>query len=73
MVEAKYAGISVTPQPGTAYTLELNAKYVDVDLPATKDFEEEKDGSEKHIRARYNGGGKGLMHLELEYGFLKVQ
>ena len=36
------------------------------------DIEEEKDGSESYIKARYNGGGKGLIHLQMEYGFLKV-
>jgi hypothetical protein len=72
MVEASYAGISVTPEPGAGFTLEMNSKHVDIDLPKTKDYEEEKDGSVKNIRAGFNGGGKSMMLLELEYGFLKV-
>jgi hypothetical protein len=72
LIESKYAGISLAPVGKASYKLELNSRYLDVDIPNTPDFSEVQDGAERSIRASYNGGGKSMIKLEMEYGFLKI-
>lgn len=72
-VESSYAGVNIAPESGASYKLQLESKYLDIDIPNTPDFEEQKDGSERYIRASYNGGGEGQIQLIMDYGFLKIK
>ena len=72
-VESSYAGISLYPEKGTKFELNMEGKYVEVTLPENGEIKEDKDGSDQSINARYNGGGKAKMYFEMEYGFLKIQ
>lgn len=72
-VESNYAGIQIGVQESTRFDLQLQSKYVEVELAESMDVKVEEDGSEKHIQGKYNGGGKGKISLEMDYGFVKIK
>jgi hypothetical protein len=72
-IESEYAGIQFGVEKAAKFDLELSSKYVDVNLSEQMDTQVEEDGSEKYIRASYNGGGQSKIYLEMNYGFLKIK
>ena len=72
-IESAYTGVELHPVPGTPYTLDVDSRYVDLDLPDTPEMKDKKDGAEHSISTRINGGGKSSIRLDMEYGFLKIK
>ena len=72
-MESRYAGLQLQPEAAAAYELELTSRYVDVNIPENMYKKSKKDGIEQNIQASINGGGKSLIRLDMEYGFLTIK